>query len=101
MSVHFYPKKGEVDKAVKALAAYDLGKPIVIEEMFPLSCSVAELDQFIDRSKPLAVGWIGFYWGKTIAEYQREKGGIAEGMAREWLEYFIRKTPDILGKAKP
>jgi hypothetical protein len=97
VSVHFYPKKGEVDKALKALAVYDVGKPIVIEEMFPLSCSVAELGQFIDGSKPLATGWIGFYWGKTIADYKRDKGGIAEAITREWLEFFVRKTPEILG----
>ena len=64
--------------------------------MFPLSCSVAELDQFIDGSRPLAVGWIGFYWGKPITEYKREKGSIADAITRDWLEYFVRKTPDIL-----
>ncbi|HEU0039053.1 MAG TPA: hypothetical protein VFR76_07250, partial [Verrucomicrobiae bacterium] len=96
VSLHFYPRKDEVGKALKALAVYDIGKPIVIEEMFPLSCSVAELDQFIDGSRPLAVGWIGFYWGKPITEYKREKGSIADAITREWLEYFVRKTPDIL-----
>lgn len=96
VSMHFYPRTGEVGKALKALAVYDIGKPIVIEETFPLSCSVAELDQFIDGSKPLAVGWIGFYWGKPIAEYKREKGSIADAIALDWLQYFVRKTPEIL-----
>jgi hypothetical protein len=67
----------------------------VIEEMFPLSCSVAELDAFIDGSKPLATGWIGFYWGKTVEEYRQQKGSIADAMALDWLEYFVRKTPAI------
>lgn len=98
VSLHFYPRKGEVGKALKALAVYDIGKPIVIEEMFPLSCSGPELDQFIDGSRPLAVGWIGFYWGKTIAEYKREKGSIADAITLDWLEYFVRKTPAILGR---
>jgi len=96
LSLHFYPKNGEVGKALKALAVYDVGKPIVIEEMFPLSCSVTELDRFIDGSRPLATGWIGFYWGKTIAEYKSEKRTIADAMALDWLEYFARKTPAIL-----
>lgn len=96
VSLHFYPKAGEVDKALNALAVYDLGKPIVIEEMFPLSCSVAELDQFINGSMPLATGWIGFYWGKTIAEYRSQTNSIAEAMTLNWLEYFARKTPTIL-----
>jgi hypothetical protein len=96
VSLHFYPKKGEVTQALKALAVYDIGKPIVIEEMFPLSCPVADLDQFIDGSQPLAVGWIGFYWGKTIAEYKKANGSIGEAITREWLEFFVRKTPSIL-----
>jgi hypothetical protein len=95
VSVHFYPRKDEVERALKALEVYDIGKPIVIEEMFPLSCSVAELDQFIDRSRPPAVGWIGFYWGKTIAEYKRANGSIADAMTLDWLQYFVRKTPEI------
>lgn len=96
VSVHFYPKSGELDKALTALAVYNIGKPMIIEEMFPLSCSVKELDQFIDQSRPLTTGWIGFYWGKTIAEYKRAKGSIADAITLDWLEYFANKTPDIL-----
>jgi hypothetical protein len=65
--------------------------------MFPLKCSLAELDQFIDGSRSLATGWIGFYWGKTIEEYKQEKkGSIGDSMTRAWLEYFVKKTPEIL-----
>ena len=96
VSLHFYPKTGEVTEALKALEVYDIGKPMVIEEMFPLSCSVTELDEFIDGSKTRVTGWIGFYWGKTISEYKAGKVTIAEGMALGWLEYFKRKTPVIL-----
>jgi hypothetical protein len=97
VSVHFYPKAGEVDKALTALAVYHVGKPLVIEEMFPMNCSVAELDKFIEGSRSMAAGWIGFYWGKTIAEYKRGKGGPADDLTVEWLEYFVKKTPEILG----
>jgi hypothetical protein len=97
VSLHFYPKKGEVAQALQALAVYSIGKPMVIEEMFPLNCSVAELDQFIDGSRPLVTGWIGFYWGKTIAEYKQQKGSIADAITLDWLEYFVKKTPDMVG----
>lgn len=101
VSLHFYPRNHEVAKALTALAVYDIGKPIVIEEMFPLTCSVTELDQFIDGSRPRAVGWIGFYWGKTIAEYQQSKRTIADSLTLDWLEYFARKTPSILRPTTP
>jgi hypothetical protein len=96
VSVHFYPKSGEVDKALAALAVYDYGKPLVIEEMFPLACSVEELDAFIEGSRGVADGWFGFYWGKTIDEYADSGDDFAAAITRGWLEYFIKKTPRVL-----
>lgn len=98
VSVHFYPKADEVDKALTALAVYHIGKPLVIEEMFPLSCSVAEMNQFIEGSRSLAAGWITFYWGKTIDEYKKENSGGVDATTLHWLEYFVKKTPEILGR---
>jgi len=97
VSVHFYPKRGEIDKALVALAAYDIGKPLVVEEMFPLSCSTEELGAFIDGSRKIADGWMSFYWGKTIDEYAREDVDLAGAIIKGWLEYFRAKAPEILG----
>jgi hypothetical protein len=97
VSVHFYPKKGEVEKALKALVVYNVGKPLVIEEMFPLSCGIDELDTFIDGSRNIADGWISFYWGKSIEDYSKGKLDIAGAIIKSWLEYFRAKGPTILG----
>ena len=91
-SVHFYPKNGEVEKALTALSAYDIGKPLVIEEMFPLHCSIDELALFIDASRSFADGYIGFYWGKTIDEYN-EKSDIPSAITKSWLKYFSQASP--------
>jgi hypothetical protein len=96
VSLHFYPRKGEVNQALKALAVYDIGKPIVIEEMFPINCSVEEMDQFIDGSRKLASGWISFYWGKTIAEYKQGPASIADTLTLNWLDYFVKKSPAVI-----
>jgi hypothetical protein len=95
-SVHFYPKKGEVDKALTALAAYDVGKPLVVEEMFPLHCSIEELNAFVDGSRKIADGWIGFYWGKTIEEYAGPDLDLPGALTKTWLKYFRAKAPVIL-----
>src|SRR5262245_21561603 len=87
LSVHIYPKGGKVDEALETLASFDVGKPIVIEETFPLRCSVEELGRFIEGSKKHAVGWIGFYWGKTPDELRRS-GTIGDAITLSWLEYF-------------
>ena len=60
VSVHVYPKKGQVDEALKTLEGFVVGKPVLIEETFPLTCSPNELEEFIDGSKKHAAGWIGF-----------------------------------------
>lgn len=95
VSVHFYPKQGEVDKALAALAAYNLGKPLLVEEMFPLSCSLEEMDTFVDRSRDIADGYLSFYWGKTAEQYALDDGLRSDTIAA-WLRYFRTKTPDIL-----
>ena len=96
VSVHFYPQKGEVEKALKALAVYEVGKPLVVEEMFPLSCSIEELEAFIDGSRNIADGWISFYWGKSIEDYAGGDLDIAGALIKSWLEHFRAKGPMIL-----
>jgi hypothetical protein len=91
VSVHLYPKRGKVDEALKTLAGFVVGKPVLIEETFPLACSPRELEDFIDRSSKHAAGWIGFYWGKTPGELRRSKT-IADAMTLGWLELFQRKA---------
>ena len=88
VSVHFYPKTGEVDKALKALAVYDVGKPLVIEEMFPLKCGLPELDRFVTQSAKTVDGWIGFYWGHTLEEYRIDKPSLKSAVMLQWLGYF-------------
>ncbi len=94
VSVHFYPKEGEVGKALNALTVYDIGKPLVIEEMFPLNCSIEEMDGFIRGSQEIAEGWISFYWGKTRSEYRSaEAPTITDTLLADWLEYFSEHAP--------
>ena len=88
-SIHVYPKKGEVDKALTAIAMYDIGKPILIEETFPLSCGIEDMDDFLKRSKPRTAGYVSFYWGRTIAEYSTATEKKSEAaLIGGWLKYF-------------
>jgi len=93
VSVHFYPKKDEVDKAVKALHAYEVGKPLVIEETFPLECSEDELVDFMRRSASIADGWVSFYWGTTPEELsKKDDASIGESITASWLHRFRQLT---------
>ncbi len=88
IALHIYPEKGKVAEAIKTLKGFAaVGKPVVIEEFFPLKCDANELGQFIDQSRKHATGWIGFYWGKTPEEYRPPKT-IRDAITLSWLELF-------------
>jgi hypothetical protein len=76
------------------LASFAVGKPVLIEETFPLACSPKELEQFIERSKKHAAGWIGFYWGKPPEELRRSKT-IPDALTLGWLELFHKKATEM------
>ena len=94
VSVHLYPKKGQVDEALRTLAGFAVGKPVLIEETFPLACSAEKLGRFIDGSKKHAAGWIGFYWGKPPEELRRSKA-VSDALTLAWLELFQGKAKTL------
>jgi hypothetical protein len=94
ISVHIYPKSGKVDEALDTLAGFAVGKPVLIEETFPLACSQKEFEQFMEGSKKHAGGWIGFYWGKPLEELRRSKT-ISDAMTLGWLEFFEKNAQSL------
>ncbi|MFH1301750.1 MAG: cellulase family glycosylhydrolase [Planctomycetota bacterium] len=95
--VHLYPESGKVDEALETLKGFDVGKPLVIEETFPLKSSPQEFQEFLQKSKQHADGWVGFYWGKTHDEYKQGKT-IGDAIMAGWLEYFENNGPLFKGE---
>jgi hypothetical protein len=91
VSVHLYPKAGKVDESLKTLAGFAVGKPVLVEETFPLACSPKELEEFIEGSRQHAAGWLGFYWGKPPEEL-RKSNTISDALTLGWLELFEREV---------
>jgi len=89
VSIHVYPKKGGLEKELAALAVYDIGKPLVIEEIFPMKCSVEQLDAFVEGSLDKVDGWISHYFGYTAAEHRA--GAEPAPSVAEFLEYWSSK----------
>lgn len=92
VAVHFYPKAGKLDETMEALKVYEIGKPLVIEEIFPLGASLEETAEFIDRSRPIVDGWVSFYWGRTIEECE-EVGDMPHAITAAWLKKFRELAP--------
>ncbi len=87
LAVHLYPDRGKVAEALETLSGFAVGKPLIIEEMFPLNCPLAEFEQFFQGSREFASGWIGFYWGKTLEECRRSNT-MQDALLASWLEWF-------------
>ena len=101
IAVHIYPSAGKVTEALKNLKEFDIGKPIVVEETFPLSCGVGDERDFLLQSRGLAAGWIGQYPGETPDQLLalRRSGKITPGQALylSWIELFREVGPQMLG----
>jgi hypothetical protein len=87
LCVHLYPEKGKVEDALKTLAGFAVGKPVLIEETFPLKCSLEEFATFLKDARATAAGTVGFYWGKPLEELRRSRE-IGDAITLGWLELF-------------
>jgi len=70
VSIHVYPKSAKIKEEIDELSAYEIGKPLVVEEFFPLACNMDELKAFMDLADDKIDGWISHYFGHTIEEHQ-------------------------------
>lgn len=99
ISVHIYPDKARPDEAMESLRVCAAGKPVVIEETFPLSCDRPQLEEFLRASREIAGGWIGHYDGQTPEELDElgREGRLkpAQAVYRQWLEMFVRLKPEF------
>ena len=91
LCVHDYPNAGKVPEALAILKRFAVGKPVLIEETFPMNCSPSELREFLRGSEDYAAGWIGFYWGKTLDEC-RKSGSMGDAFMVGWLELFEQEA---------
>lgn len=89
LNVHLYPEKGKLREALQTLEGFAVGKPVLIEETFPLRCSAKEMDEFIEASRKHTAGWVGFYWGKPPEELRRSRK-IKDALLLAWLDLFSK-----------
>jgi hypothetical protein len=82
---------------MEGLRQFAVGKPVVIEETFPLSCGIEQLETFLRESREVACGWIGHYDGQTPEELDAlERAGrltVPQAIYRSWLRLFARLKP--------
>ena len=87
VSVHVYPKSGQVDEALQTVQRFDVGKPVLVEETYPLHCSIDELEQFMTDDANRADGFLGFYWGDP-PEDLAGSNDMRDALQHDWLGLF-------------
>jgi hypothetical protein len=92
ISPHFYPEAGRIDESLALLEKYDVGLPILIEEIFPIYCSLDEYRSFLENSREIAEGWTSFYWGET-KEDLRERDELLAGIVLGAINVFEEFRP--------
>jgi len=99
LSVHIYPDTKKLGEELECLRQFAVGKPVVIEETFPLNCSIGELETFMRASRDIACGWIGHYNGETLAELDElERAGkltMPQAVYRSWQRLFLKLKPEL------
>jgi len=95
LAMHIYPESDKTDEAIETVRGFhEVGKPVVVEEFFPLKCSLDELETFMDRADAMVAGWIGFYWGQT-REQLREEETMQSAIIASYLDLLHRRlAPD-------
>ena len=94
LCVHLYPKTGKLPEAFETLKGFQVGKPLVIEETFPLGCTLPEFKSFLDGAAERKIGVIGFYWGTPVDELKKSTS-IGDALLRQWLELFQQSRPPV------
>jgi hypothetical protein len=101
LSVHIYPEKAKGAEALKTLRQFAVGKPLVVEETFPLACSTAELEAFLRASRGTACGWMGHFDGQTPERLEERRKGreltLPEALMLESLKLFRKMKPEMTG----
>jgi hypothetical protein len=75
----------------------ELGKPLIVEEMFPFRYKVEELDAFIEGAGGFADGWFGFLLrefaiGIRDREFSTHETSMGDAITKEALKYFRDKA---------
>jgi len=61
VSVHLYPESAHLDTALEILRGFVVGKPLVVEEIFPLYATAQELEGLRAQAGHEVSGWLGFF----------------------------------------
>jgi hypothetical protein len=92
--IHFVPNTitqepycDNAEEFIKQIKTAYVGKPLIVEEFFPLVPLDKLYSNFVKPVKQYVNGWISYYWGKPINELKKSDK-ISDQITADWLKYF-------------
>jgi hypothetical protein len=102
MSIHLYPESSRLDAALETLRGFAVGKPLLVEEIFPLYASAQELEGFQRLARHEVSGWLGFFrpfaWPIPNARVGAAQDAPATGTL--WLAEGGERDPGTIGPSR-
>lgn len=89
--LHIYPETGGINTATDTVKQFMLGKPLLIDETFPLRCPISEFDAFLTAIKPCVNGFFGFYTDQ-VAQPETDHHHVRNRAMQAWLQVFVRQS---------
>jgi hypothetical protein len=95
-SIHLYPRPEKRADGKQILQKYQVGKPLVVTEIFPIHASPKSVTDFIRDHADMTAGWYSFYWGTTVEEYRQalraqdttDSDTVVSALMLQWLSLF-------------
>lgn len=91
LCAHVYPAHGKVDAAVNTVQRFCLGKPLLLDETFPLRCPVEDMDAFLSATQSITTGFLGFYTDQ-VAPPVTAHHHARNTLMQAWLKVFRQQA---------
>jgi len=93
LSIHVYPKSGEIQLSVDKILNNQSDSPLVLEEISNLHCNIQELEDFLNQVEGKYQGLMGHYFGKTLSEMQANDT-FTDGTRTNFINFFSANNPN-------
>ena len=92
-----------MDAALQTLHGFAVGRPLLVEEIFPLYATPQELERFQAQAGHEVSGWLGFFrpFAWPVPRLAEGRGPDATpGAAALWLADGGERDPDTIGSSR-
>jgi len=93
LSIHIYPKSGEIQLSVDKVLNNQSNSPLILEEASNLLCSIEEFETFLGQIEGEYNGLMGHYFGETIEDMQNSNT-FAAASRIDFIEFFKNSNPN-------